>query len=39
MRSDVIQINNCGQGFEAAAEQTKKVVAYKGLNEMGTIQL
>ena len=39
MRSDVIQINNCGQGFEAAAEQTKKVAAFKGLSEIETIQL
>ena len=39
MRSDIIQVNNCGQGFEAATEQTKKVAAFKGLSEMETIQL
>ena len=39
MRSDVIRIDNRGNGFEKAIEQTKKVAQYVGLSELDTIRL
>jgi hypothetical protein len=39
MRSDIVNIDNTGKGFQSAIDQTKKVAAYKGLGELETIQL
>ena len=36
MRSDMIQIDNLGNGFEDAVKETKKVAQYNGLNEKET---
>lgn len=39
MRSDIVNIDYTGKGFQTATEQAKKVAAYKGLGELETIQL
>ena len=39
MKSDVIAINNQGEGFEKAKEETRKVADYKGLNDKQSLHL
>ena len=39
MRSDIVSIDNSGKGFQRAADQAKKVAAYKGMAELDGIQL
>lgn len=39
MRSDIVNIDNSGNGFECATDQAKKVATYKGLGELEAIQL
>jgi len=39
MRSDIITIDNAGNGFQEAVDQTKKVAAYEGISELDSIQL
>lgn len=39
MKSDVISINNHGDGFERALEETRKVSAYKGLGEKDSLHM
>lgn len=39
MKSDIIKIDNAGNGFGEALEQTKKVAQYEGISEEDTIKL
>ena len=39
MKSDVISITNHGDGFERALEETRKVSAYRGLNQKDTLHM
>lgn len=39
MRSDIIHIDNSGNGFEDAVNHSKKVASYKELTDQETIQL
>ena len=39
MRSDIVNIDNSGRGFEDAVEQTKKVASFNDIGELQTIQL
>jgi len=39
MRSDIVNIDNSGKGFQRATSQAKKVAVYKGMAELDGIQL
>ena len=39
MRSDIVRINNAGEGFEKAIVQSKKVAVYEEIEGMDAIQL
>lgn len=39
MKSDIVYIDNTGNGFQRATDQAKKVAVYKRLGELETIQL
>lgn len=39
MKSDVIQIDNRGNGFRSAVEQTKKVAEFRGLSHQDSLHL
>lgn len=39
MKSDIINIDNQGSGFDKALEETKKVAAYKGLDHKQSLRL
>ena len=39
MKSDIIRIDNRGNGFEAAIAETKKVAAYRGLEGQASLRL
>ena len=39
MRSDTVFIDNQGNGFEEALNQTRKVAAYEELGEKDSLQL
>ena len=39
MKSDVIRIDNQGNGFEAAVDETSKVAAYRGLKQQDSVRL
>ena len=39
MRSDIVNINGAGLGFEAAVEQTKKAAEYKGITGQDAIHM
>ena len=39
MRSDIVKIENSGEGFQNAIEEAQKVAAYKKLDETQSVQL
>ncbi len=39
MKSDIVNINNSGKGFQRATDQAKKVAVFKGMAELDGIQL
>ena len=39
MESDIIQIDNLGNGFEQAVEETKRVAQFRGLDHKNSLRL